>query len=49
MARKLTNGTRKCSLCDQYAIWRVKHGEYYCEAHYQEEPRKQDAVSLEGD
>ena len=46
MARKLTTGTRKCSLCDRYAYQRIKHAEYYCELHYQEyqeEQRKQDA------
>ena len=34
MARRLTDGTRRCVLCDKYADWRVQHGEYYCEPHY---------------
>ena len=41
MARKITSGDRRCSLCDKYAYMRVKHGEYYCEPHWQEEQRKQ--------
>lgn len=47
MARKLTSGTRRCGYCDKWATRRIKHGEYYCEAHYLEVAEQRPGENLE--